>query len=186
MSNHATIRSERVDDVAAVFDIHAAAFPTHAEAKLVDQLRDAGAGTIRLVAEIEGEGGVQVVGHIVFSPVRITDAAGQDHATSIRGLGLAPVAVLPAIQHQGIGAQLIRAGLDAARDEHDADYVIVLGEPAYYARFGFQTASGFGLGNIYGVDEHFMAIVIRPDALKDLGSGLAGVVRFHAAFDAMG
>jgi predicted N-acetyltransferase YhbS len=75
-------------------------------------------------------------------------------------VGLAPVGALPEHQGRGIGTQLIREGLHACRE---AGYraAVVLGEPGYYSRFGFEQASGKGLGNEYGVDEHFM--VAEPD-----------------------
>ncbi|HEX2989894.1 MAG TPA: N-acetyltransferase, partial [Anaerolineales bacterium] len=74
-----------------------------------------------------------------------------------RGLGLAPVAVHPEVQSQGIGSQLIREGLRVCK-EMGFDYCVVLGGPKYYRRFGFEKASLHGLQNEYGVDEEFMVI----------------------------
>ena len=92
-----------------------------------------------------------VLGHILFSPVT-TSPLGE-----AKGIGLAPVAVLPGVQSQGIGSQLIFAGLGFCQ-ELGYDYCVVLGSPEYYHRFGFETASEHGLENEYGVGEEFMVI----------------------------
>src|SRR5262249_60709592 len=92
------VRPEEADDAAGIFAIHAAAFPTDAEARLVDALRAAGRLAISLVAEDDG----RVVGHVAFSPVSVGGATG--------GLGLAPLAVAPGSQRRGIGGGGVRAG----------------------------------------------------------------------------
>lgn len=122
------IRPEQPDDYRAVHRVHAAAFPTEAEANLVDRLRQAGKAIVSLVAEVDGS----VVGHVLFSPVTI-----QGEAAVYTGLGLAPVAVLPAHQNQGIGGQLITQGLAVCR-QLGQPWVVLLGHPSYYPRFGFQ------------------------------------------------
>ena len=104
--------------------VHRAAVPTDAESKLVDAIRANGNATVSQVAVVNG----QIVGHILFSPVEVEGA---------RGLGLAPVAVLPEYQNQGVGGALIRVGIAACR-EIGARFIVVLGEPAYYRRFGFR------------------------------------------------
>jgi putative acetyltransferase len=111
-----------------------------------------------------------VVGHVLFSDVAVTLGAR-------RGLGLAPVAVLPRAQGRAVGSTLIRAGLARAA-ELGYDFVVVLGEPAYYRRFGFETASGFGLANDYGVDEPFMALALHAAGL----CGASGLVRYQPEF----
>jgi putative acetyltransferase len=161
------IRPEQPGDVAAVHAVHAAAFPTDEEARIVDALRGADQLSISLVAE---DGG-RVVGHIAFSPVTLTGAT--------RGLGLAPVAVVPEYQRRGIGGQLIREGLAAAA-RSGAAFVVVLGHPDYYPRFGFRRAGPLGLDNEYGADEAFMVLELQPGSLPAGG----GLVRYRAEFAA--
>jgi putative acetyltransferase len=144
---HIEIRNEEEKHIDAVRDIVRAAFPTEAESKLVDALRANGKAAISLVAVSDEK----VLGHILFSPVS-TAPPGE-----ARGLGLAPVAVHPEAQSQGIGSQLIREGLRVC-EELGFDYCVVLGGPKYYQRFGFEKASAHGLQNEYGVDEEFMVI----------------------------
>src|SRR4051794_27169364 len=101
-----TIRPESLDDIAAVEAVHRAAFPTEAEARLVNRLRESGQARVALVAEVDGA----VVGHVVFSPVSIVGAT-----TLGPGLGLAPLAVSPGFQGRGVGSALVREGLAACR-----------------------------------------------------------------------
>jgi len=148
------VRPEPPQDTAAVREVHRAAFGQDAEARLVDQLRAHGEALVSLVVELDGA----VVGHILFSPVSL------EGETLCHGVGLAPVAVLPAFQRQGMGTRLIEAGLAVCR-EADFQYVVVLGEPHYYGRFGFAKASSRGLGNEYGADHAFMVLELRLGAL---------------------
>lgn len=165
-----TIRPERPADAAAIRAVHEAAFPTHAEAALVDALRAAGRLVVSLVATNAAGG---VIGHAALSPVTVD---GRDCG----GLGLAPVAVLPAQQRRGVGGRLIRAAL-AAAEARAAAFVVVLGDPAYYARFGFHRAGEFGLANEYGADAEFMVKETRPDGLPP-GRGL---VKYAPEFSAL-
>lgn len=162
-----SIRPERPEDSAGADAVHSAAFPTDVEARLVALLRETGQATISLVAEEDG----QIVGHVVFSPVTL------DSAAALKGLGLAPVAVLPTHQRKGIGTKLIRAGL-AACGTIPIDFVVVLGEPSYYGRFGFSRASAFGVGNESRVDDPFMLIEFHSGCLQ----GVRGVARYGPAF----
>jgi putative acetyltransferase len=165
------IRAERPGDRAAIFAVHAAAFPTDAEARLVDRLRDAGAATVSLVAESDG----RVVGHNLFSPVRIVGPGGAESGA----IGLAPVAVLPALQNGDVGGALIRAGFEACRAAGHA-VVFVLGHPPYYPRFGFEPAARFGL-SYEGRPQFSPAFFVRelePGAL----AGRSGVVHYHVEF----
>jgi len=158
------IRPELPEDYASVEAIHTAAFRTDAESKVVNAIRENGNATISLVAVTDEN----VVGHILFSPVHTHPP------TPEKGLGLAPLAVLPAHQKQGVGLQLIRAGLEQCR-ELGYDYAVVLGGPNYYMRFGFEKASTFGLRNEYGVDDEFMVL-----KFKVLPAG--GLVKYTAEF----
>jgi putative acetyltransferase len=165
----ATVRPERPEDAAALHAVHAASFPTDAEARLVDALRAAGRLPVSLVVEAGGA----VVGHVAFSPVTA--------ATGAVGAGLAPVAVLEARRRRGVAAELVRAGLEACRAA-GLGWAVVLGEPAYYARFGFRPAAGFGLSDEYGGGPAFQAVELIPGALP-VGAGL---VRYAPEFAAFG
>lgn len=166
------IREERDGDRDAVDRVNREAFGQPDEANLVQALHRAGVVSLSLVAE-DDQGGV--VGHILFSPVRITAADGSEHGA----IGLAPMAVAPGLQKGGIGSSLVRAGLEHLRDAgHRA--VVVLGHPEYYPRFGFRPASSWGIRWEHEApDEAFMALELEPGAL----AGTSGVVRFHDAFD---
>lgn len=164
------IRPEQSTDIQSIHDVHAAAFPTKAEAKLVDALR----ANQHLLVSLVALKNSNVIGHVALSPVTLHDC----HLT---GAGLAPVAVLPAQQRIGYGSQLIQAGLDACR-QAAIDYVVVLGEPNYYRRFGFRTATKFGLQNEYGVVDEFMAIELTPDCLHNRN----GLVRYGPEFQDLG
>src|SRR5262249_51272189 len=141
------VRAERVTDTRAVHALNCAAFETRAEADLVDTLRDSAKPIVSLVAEDAGI----IVGHILFSPVTLSGNA------NLRIMGLAPMAVLPGRQRQGIGSALVSRGLDSCR-QLGCVAVVVLGHPGFYPRFGFLPASRFAIGCEYDVpDEVFMA-----------------------------
>lgn len=160
------IRPERSSDATAIRAVHVACFPTPGEAKLVDALRSAKLLHHSFVAEA----GDQVVGHVAFSPVM--SGAGPI------GAGLAPLAVLEAHRRQGIGAALVQAGLDGCRDD-GVEWIVVLGEPAYYRRFGFRPAAAFGMHDEYGGGEAFQLIELVPGTVPR-GSGL---VRYAPPFE---
>lgn len=164
------IRPEQPEDIAAIRRVNERAFDGQVEANLVDLLRQRGKVTLSLVAVHEG----QVVGHILFSPV-VIEAAEQP----VAAVGLAPMAVLPEWQNQGVGSRLVRAGLDECRRlGHQA--VIVLGHANYYPRFGFLPASRYHIRSEYDVpDEVFMAMELQPGAL----AGCAGTARYQPAFN---
>jgi putative acetyltransferase len=164
-----TVRPERPGDEAAIHAVHAAAFPTAAEAGLVDALRTAGRLSVSLVGVVDD----RVVGHVAFSPVALADTPG--------GLGLAPVGVRPAFQRRGIAAELIRDGL-AACARAGAGFVVVLGEPDYYARFAFLPARRWGVRDEYGGGDAFQALELRPRALGRCGA----VARYAPEFAALG
>lgn len=164
------IRKERESDVDAIHALNISAFETDAEANLVDVLREAAATSISLVAD---KGGI-VVGHILFTPV-LADA-GQ-----VEVMGLAPMAVSPNCQRQGVGSALVQAGLEACRAQ-GAQAVVVLGHPDYYPRFGFTDSKRFDIRSEYDVPEGaFMVLELVPDALRPV----SGIVRYHEAFGAI-
>lgn len=162
-----SIRSERPTDHAAIRHLIDAAFASAAhasgaEAGIVDKLRNAGQLSLSFVAET-ADG---IVGHIAFSPVCIGGAA-------CGWFGLAPLSVLPAAHGQGIGRALVEAGLGALRGMGAAGCV-VLGEPAYYRRFGFAVVPTIHYDGV--PSEYFMAL---PFGKRNA----AGAVRYHTAFD---
>jgi putative acetyltransferase len=162
------IRPEQPADIAGVRAVNQAAFPTSAEADLVDALREQAAPIVSLVADDDDA----IVGHILFSPVSLL---GHPELTI---MGLAPMAVLPERQRRGVGSALVRTGLERCT-QLGCQAVIVLGHPTYYPRFGFQPASRFGIGSEYDVrDEVFMALELEPGILR----GKSGTIRYHTAF----
>jgi len=163
------IRIEAPDDIPHVHAVNRAAFESATEAMLVDALRTQ-AGVISLVAA-EDDG---VVGHIMFSPVRLRGAE------DVRAMALAPMAVVPGRQRSGIGSELVRDGLARCRQQ-GVEAVFVVGHPTYYPRFGFGPASIFGITCEFEVpDDAFMALELAPGALR----GRSGQVFFHEAFRA--
>lgn len=166
-----TIQQERPEDIVMVRAVNEAAFGRPAEAEVVDLIRAACPDAVSLVAVDDG----QVVGHVLFSPAVVS---GDGEA--VQGMGLAPMAVLPQRQRQGIGSMLVRAGLEAMR-ERNCPFVIVLGHPEYYPRFGFVTASRHGLVPQWdGVpDEAFMVLILDDGRM----AGVFGVARYRDEFD---
>ena len=162
------IRSETPEDRAAVYRVNALAFESKGEATLVDKLR-AAAPHISLVAVKNS----QVVGHIFFSPVTV-----ESEGDNFMALGLAPMAVLPEHQNQGIGSQLVRQGLKECESQGH-DIVFVVGHPKYYPRFGFTPAKAKGIGCEYPVpDDVFMVVELKPEAL----GGRTGLLRYRPEF----
>lgn len=162
------IRRELPSDVPAIHALTVAAFrdaphAAHTEQFIVDALREAGALTVSLVAERAGE----IVGHVAVSPVSISDGA-----TDWYGLG--PISVMPALQRNGIGSLLMRAALELLKDSGAGGCVLV-GDPAYYSRFGFAPESDLVLPDV--PPEYFQALHLGPSSPR-------GVVEFHEAFGA--
>ena len=162
------IRPERRTDIPRIRAVNLEAFETSTEADLVDALRTQAEPIVSLVAE-DGEA---IVGHILFSPVTLIAHP------ELRIIGLAPMAVVPAKQRQGIGSALVHEGLKQCR-ALGFGVVIVLGHAGYYPRFGFMRASHVGLGCEYEVPEEvFMVLELEPGALQ----GKSGTIRYHPAF----
>ena len=165
------IRAEQPGDIGAIRALTTEAFATAphrsgTEAAIVDGLRAAGALTLSLVA-VTGDGTDKaLLGHVAVSPVTIDGAD--------RGwFGLGPVSVRPGRQRDGIGSALIREGLGRLR-ENGAGGCVLLGDPAYYGRFGFAADPALVLEGV--PPESFMRLAFGGDVP-------AGTVRYHAAFD---
>jgi len=164
------IRPETSADIAAIHAVNSMAFETAAEANAVDAVRASGAPHVSLVAVKDRE----IVGHILFSPVTLSQ-----HPVEM--MALAPVAVSPQEQRQGIGSALVRAGVERCK-ELGVGAVVVLGYPSYYPKFGFTPASLFGIKSEYNVpDDVFMALELEPAYFSDK----AGTVQYHRAFEGL-
>ena len=149
------IRLENDHDHEAVRQMNRLAFGQDAEARLVDALRCGGFARASLVAEIDG----QVVGHILFSDLNIVA-----DTSIVAALALAPMAVLPEFQRQGIGSALVRRGLETCK-EQEHRIVVVLGHPDFYPRFGFSSKLAEHLQSPYGGGPSHMAAELVPGAL---------------------
>lgn len=161
------IRTERPNDYESIRNINIAAFADHpyshqTEHLIVEALRASRALTVSLVAEKAGE----VVGHIAFSPAKIN---GIDCGWFILG----PVAVLPALQKQGIGQKLIKEGLAAIRSL-GAQGCALVGDPNYYCRFGFRNIPELVFEGV--PPEYFMCLPMTEQIPK-------GHVSHHPAFE---
>lgn len=169
--NGIVIREEGLKDRNAIRQVNERAFGQQVEADIVDRLRDNCPDILSLVAVQEE----QVVGHILFSPAKI-----EGDGKAVQGMGLAPVTVKPEWQRQGIGSLLIRTGIRMLKDRGCA-FVILLGHPEYYPRFGFERASQHGIHSQWdGIpDEAFMILVLDGSAMKDI----SGVARYRSEFD---
>ena len=164
------IRLETPSDIAAIHDVTVAAFQyvpdtDHTEPFIVKALREASALTISLVAE---ESDV-IIGHVAVSPVTISDGT-----TGWYGLG--PISVSPVFQRQGIGSALMRSALQKLL-ELGAAGCVLLGDPAYYSRFGFEAKPSLKLANV------------PPEYFQALSFGVSiphGAVTYHDAFNVKG
>lgn len=162
------IRPEHPDDIDTIRRLTTAAFKempysSGTEAAIVDALRSAGALVLSIVAVQDGE----IVGHVAFSPVSINGEAKGWY-------GLGPVSVWPARQGKGIGQALIRDGLSRLK-AMNAQGCVVLGDPAYYGRFGFTSDPDLRYGD--APPEYFQRLAFTDAVPK-------GEVTFHAGFDA--
>ncbi len=166
------IRSERPGDENAIAAVVTSAFGRPDEAGLVAALRDAGALSLSLVATYDDE----IVGHIAFSPVTVSG-----NPQGIPVWGLAPLSLVPLHQRAGIGRMLVKAGLDQA-EAMGVQAAVVLGDPAYYGRFGFVPAGLVGLAWEHPCPPGaFQVTALAERALTRLD----GTVAYHAAFGAV-
>ncbi|MGV3548179.1 GNAT family N-acetyltransferase [Rhizobium sp.] len=161
------IREELTADVESIRAVTQAAFAdmphsSQTEAAIIDALRAAGAIRLSLVAVERGA----VIGNVVFSDVTIDGRDGW--------VGLGPISVKPGLQRGGVGSALVRAGLEQMRSERAAGCVLV-GDPAYYDRFGFKAVSGLGYDGV--PDEYVLARAFS-------GAVPTGAIAYHSAFQA--
>jgi putative acetyltransferase len=164
------IRPETNADREAIRHVNRLAFGQDAEARLVDALRSGSYVRASLVAEKDG----QVVGHILFSDLPILTDAG-----TLPALALAPMAVLPEFQNQGIGSALVRRGLEVCK-ERGHPIVVVVGHPDFYPRFGFSSKLAARLDSPFSGRESFMAVELVFGALD----AVAGLVQYPPPFNA--
>ena len=160
-----SVREERTWDLDGIRAVNKRAFGQDQEADIVDALRSNGAASLSLVATVDS----LVAGHIMYSPVDIGP---------LEGIGLGPVAVLPDYQRRGIGSVLVKTGnrrLELAR----CPFIVVLGHPTFYPRFGFRPASTLGVSCEWDVpDDVFQILVFDPVRM----AGVSGVARYRREF----
>lgn len=162
------IRPERAQDIDAIARLTEAAFAnevhsSHTEQHIVNALRRAGQLTVSLVA-VRGD---EVIGHVAISPVTVSSG-------TVGWYGLGPISVVPGWQGQGVGSALMSAALATLRRLGGVGCVL-LGEPAYYGRFGFKAEPGLVLPGVPA--EYFQALAFEGEVPK-------GTVRYHEAFEA--
>jgi putative acetyltransferase len=165
-----TVRAERPADAAAIRKVLVAAFPSDEEAVLVERLRAEGDLVAAFVAENDAKG---VVGYIAFSRLTLGPEPGNAQAAVALGV----LAVDPGSQRGGVGAALVRAGLGHLAGSA-AHLVFVLGDPAYYRRFGFTVDMARGFRSVYS-GPHYMALALSP------GTPREGTIDYPAAFNAL-
>lgn len=152
------VRNEKNEDHEPIRLVNRLAFGQEDEARLVDALRHGGYMRLSMVAEVDGV----VVGHILFSDLAILI----DHG-NVAALSLAPLAVLPAFQRQGIGSKLVEIGLAVCR-ELGHRIVVVLGHSHFYSRFGFSTKLAQSLASPFVGSDSWMALELVPGALANV------------------
>jgi putative acetyltransferase len=164
-----TIRGEQPEDVQAVREVYIGAFGQELEADLVDQLRQRCDDLLALVAVLEG----RIVGHILFTPAVI-----ERRKQTVQGMALAPMAVLPEYQRQGVGSQLVRAGIEALK-QVECPFIILVGHPTYYPRFGFEPASRYRIRSEWAVPDDAFMVLVLDEQQKE---GLSGIAKYRPEF----
>lgn len=164
------IRPEKPSDIQNIHKITVAAFQNaehtnHTEQFIVDSLRDSGSLTVSLVAEHSSK----IVGHVALSPVTISNGSNGWY-------GLGPISVVPTEQGKGIGSKLMHEALSELRNIN-ANGCVLLGDPNYYRRFGFEPVVGLVLPDV--PPEYFQAILLQ-------GTYPRGIVTYHESFSVEG
>jgi len=163
------IREECPDDIAAIREVNRRGFEEEQESNIVDALRTNGAALLSLVAIMHD----RVIGHIIYSPASVGEM--------VEGAALGPMAVLPEHQRQGIGSKLVEAGNRKIRDE-GYPFIIVVGHPEYYPRFGFRPASKYGIKCEWDVpDDVFMVRILDQAKMQ----GVSGLAKYRPEFSAV-
>ena len=167
------IRQEIETDFSDVFELNKAAFAQDVEGKLVNELRKSNAfiPELSLVATLDKK----IIGHILFTKIKIKNDSGNEY----NSLALAPIAVAPEFQKQGIGSQLIKQGLALSkRLGHQS--IIVLGHEHYYPKFGFVPAANWNIKAPFDVPSNvFMGIELKENGLKNV----RGTVQYPREFN---
>jgi putative acetyltransferase len=163
------IRTEQPGDAAELRRVLEAAFGGTAEVDLVDRLRRDCDIALSLVAVADGN----IIGHVAFPRLVLKMS---DRRVPV--CGLAPLAVQPDRQRQGIGSMLVREGLSRLADRAEA-LVFVLGDVGYYRRFGFDTDAAAKFQSAYA-GPHFQVLRLSPSAPS------SGALRYPGAFDDLG
>ncbi len=140
------VRDARPNDLDVICEVHRLAFNSHAEAKLARLLHQNHKANPSVVAIVDKK----IVASAIFSLGSL-----EPNPAKLKILGLGPVAVLPEFQRQGIGSMLGRRGIESCKN---IDAIVVLGDPKFYSRFGFESARRVGMKNDYVDDDHFMIL----------------------------
>lgn len=160
-------RAEQSADIPVIREINLAAFESSAEADLVDALRMDPSWVEGLsIVSTDAQG--NPIGHALLTRCHIDD---------IPALCLAPYAVLPEYQRSGAGSAAIRAALSAA-SEMGENFVVVLGHPTYYPKFGFSRASQAGISLSIDVPDETLMVL----NLNEFATLPSGQVRYAAPF----
>jgi putative acetyltransferase len=161
------IRPEQAADLAATREVNRRAFGQEQEGVIVDALRANGGALLSLVASLDD----CIIGHILYSPAQVGH---------LGGAALGPMAVLPEYQRRRVGSRLVEAG-NQLIEEAGYPFIVVLGHPAFYPRFGFQPARRYGLACEWEVpDEVFMVRILDSARMR----GATGMVRYRPEFSA--
>jgi putative acetyltransferase len=169
-----TIRTEHENDQAQVYQVISRAFGQEEEARLVDLLRESEAFVPELsLVAVAGE---EMLGHILFTRIKIINERGKE----VESLALAPLAVKPEYQNQGIGEKLINAGLERAKALNSRS-VIVLGHAHYYPKFGFEPTIKWNIKAPFekvAVD-NYMGLELVENGLQNV----SGTVQYPKEFE---